>query len=89
LENERLTYGQLLAGKRRRNKGSLNALQKSLWLHIKATEESLLQAMADDDFDRVLRCGHAIAQLAGAYRSVHADADLEARIKALEDATKS
>jgi hypothetical protein len=89
LENEKLTYGQLLAGKRRRNKGSLEGLKKSLWLHIKATEASLLQALTDNDFDRVLRCGHAIAQLAGAYRSVHADADLETRIKLLEDRTKA
>jgi hypothetical protein len=40
--------------------------------------------MREEGFDRAMRCHHAVAQLASAYRGVVMDAEIEGRIKALE-----
>ena len=77
-------YNQLLAAKRQRGKGSLESLQRSIWLHIRAVEASLKRAMADDDSNMVLRCSHTIAQLAAAYRGVYVDSEFEARLQRVE-----
>jgi len=50
-----------------------------------------VEALLNEDecpADRVLKAAHALAQLAGAYRTVIETADLEQRIQALEQAAE-
>ncbi len=65
---------------RRRNAGSLTALQKELW-HAVMVGGDLLD---DDDPQMRLKAVHAVAQAAAAYRALVEATDLEARVEALE-----
>ena len=78
-----------MARKRRRRRakpGSLEQLTAVLWRCVLEVE-----ALLNEDecpADRVLKAAHALAQLAGAYRTVIETADLEQRIQALEQAAE-
>jgi hypothetical protein len=71
-----------MARKRRRNPGSLAQLRASLWRVIRDMEDLLDDPECPPE--RVLRCAHAFAQVAGAYRGVTEVADLEERLAKLE-----
>ncbi len=65
---------------RRRNAGSLTALQKELW-HAVMVAGDLLD---DPDAQMRLKACHAVSQAAGAYRALLETTDLEARLETLE-----
>ena len=70
--------------RRRAKPGSLEQLTAALWQCVLEVE-----ALLNEDecpADRVLKAAHALAQLAGAYRAVMETAELEQRIRALEEA---
>lgn len=75
-----------MSRKRRLKPGNLAELQRVLWRTV-VEVEGLLD---DEDCppDRVLRAAHAMAQVAGAYKTVVEAASLEARIMALENAAE-
>jgi hypothetical protein len=60
--------------------GSLNALKRRVWASVLAAEDLL----SHDDPQTRLRAVHAVSQAAACYRAVYADADLDARLAALE-----
>ncbi len=71
--------------KRRRKPGDLTQLRAVLWQTILEVE----QLLADDcPPERVLRAGHCLAQLAGAYSKLVETIDLEQRIQQLEAAAE-
>jgi hypothetical protein len=74
-----------MARKRRRKPGNLRNLQAVLWMLILEVEELLGD---DPPAERVLRCAHAMAQLASAYKGVIEMVDISARLEALERAAE-
>ena len=78
-------WNQLLASNRRRSKGNLNKLQIRLWHALDVAECGLHDAMQAADAEQVLRWLHCLAQLAGAYGKIALDADIEQRVKSLEN----
>jgi hypothetical protein len=70
--------------KRRIKAGNLAELQRVLWRTVLEVE-ALLDTRPPST-EVVLRCAHALAQLAGAYKGVVEVADIEARLSALEQA---
>ena len=75
-----------MARKRRRKAGNLTDLQRVLWAMILKVEELL---DGDPPSERVLRCAHALAQLAGAYKGVYETSEIEKRLEALEAAVSA
>ena len=65
--------------------GTLADLRRVLWIMIRRVEE-----LSDDDAppEQILKCAHALSQLAGSYRSVTKTASLEERLRALERAAE-
>jgi hypothetical protein len=80
--------------KRRRKPGDLAALRRVLWQTIAEIEELIESPLLDDAGEAdlrarqalVLKAGHALAQLSGAYTRLIEGGDLEQRITALEAA---
>ena len=78
-----------MAHKRRRRRskpGTLEELTAVLWRTIREVEALL--AEPDCPPERVLRTGHCLAQMAGAYRAVTDTLEIEQRIRALEAASE-
>jgi hypothetical protein len=71
-----------MAYKRRRKPGDLSQLRAVLWRLIVEVED-LLDARPPSN-ELVLKCAHAMAQLAGAYKSVLEVVSLDARLTAVE-----
>ncbi len=67
--------------KRRPKAGTLADLQRVLWVMIRRVER-----LSDDAAppERVLRCAHALSQLAGSYKGIVELAVIEERLRALE-----
>ncbi len=70
--------------RKRYGNGTLTDLQRTIWRAIKEVE-GLLDARPPSN-DLVLKSAHALAQLAGAYRSVTETVSIEERLTALEEA---
>jgi hypothetical protein len=70
--------------RKRYENGTLADLQRVLWRTIREVE-GLLGARPPSN-DLVLKSAHALAQLAGAYRSVTETVSIEERLAALEEA---
>lgn len=64
--------------------GSLDALKRRVWGAILAAEDLLEHS----DAQTRLRAVHAVSQAAATYRSIYADADMDARLAALEAAAE-
>jgi hypothetical protein len=79
-------WNQLLASNRRRSKGSLEKLQVKLWFAIETADAGLKGAMQEANSEEVRKWVHVISQLGSTYIKAVVDGDLEARLKALEDA---
>lgn len=75
-----------MARKRYRKPGDLGQLRAVLWRVICEVDD-LLEARPPSN-ELVLKSAHAMAQLAGAYKSVVEVADLEARLERLERAVE-
>jgi hypothetical protein len=72
-----------MARKRHLKPGDLTQLRRVVWGVILEIE-ALLDAQPISP-DLILRSGHALAQLAGAYTKLVESSELEQRIKALEE----
>jgi hypothetical protein len=68
--------------RRRTKPGSLEQLTAVLWRTILEIEEMLHEE--DCPPDRVLKAGHCLAELAGAFRAVTEVVTIEQRIRALK-----
>lgn len=73
--------------RRVRKVGDVEAVRRKLWQAVLAAEDLLLDPKASRD-DQT-RAVHALVQAGGAYRGILEVADLEARIRALEEAAKN
>jgi hypothetical protein len=73
-----------MARKRRLKAGNLTDLQQILWATVLEVERLLDTRPPSNEL--VLRSAHALAQLAGAYRSVTETVSIEERLTALEEA---
>ena len=82
------TWNQLLASNRRRSKGNLNKLQIRLWHALDVAETGLHEAMRQADAEQIQKWLHVTSQLSSVYIKAVIDGDLEARVKALENARK-
>ena len=80
-----VTYLARLAKRKRRSSGSLNGARLRLWSAVEAAEACLLDAVADEDRDAILKACHAVTQTSQAYARVFEIGELEARFTALLD----
>jgi hypothetical protein len=77
-------YGELLRTKRKRNSGSLSALQRQLWHGLKIVDIALAEAMQRNDDESLRRWLHLLTQMAGAYSKLVETTEIEARLQAIE-----
>jgi hypothetical protein len=77
-------WNQLLSGKRRRSKGSLEELARQLWYDIAVANAGTRSAMERADAEEVRKWLHVKQQLSGVYLKVMLDSDMEERLRAIE-----
>jgi hypothetical protein len=77
-------YTELLRTKRKRNSGSLSALQRQLWHGLKIVDVALTEAMQRNDDESLRRWLHLLTQMSGAYSKLVETAELDAKLQAVE-----
>jgi hypothetical protein len=77
-------YTELLRTKRKRNSGSLSALQRQLWHGLKIVDVALTEAMQRNDDESLRRWLHLLTQMSGAYSKLVEIAELDEKLRAVE-----
>jgi len=80
----KLSWNQLVSGKRPRGTGDLGQLRAMLWRALRVAEEALYNAVQSADEAMVVKYLHVIGILAARYRDVYGDSELEIRVAAIE-----
>lgn len=75
------TKTDTVRSRKRRKPGDLGQLRRVLWTALLRLEETIHEA----DMESSIKAANALANMARAYLSANEQADLEARITALED----
>jgi hypothetical protein len=78
-------YTELLRTKRKRNPGSLSALQRQLWHGLKIVDVALTEAMQRNDDESLRRWLHLLTQMSGAYTRLVETTEIETRLQAIEE----
>jgi hypothetical protein len=78
-------YTELLRTKRKRNSGSLSALQRQLWHGLKIVDVALAEAMQRNDDESLRRWLHLLTQMSGAYTRLVETTEIETRLQAIEE----
>jgi hypothetical protein len=79
-------WNALLANRRLRSKGTLEAAQKEVWRSIRITSEARDRDLLDGEIESAQRWTSCFTQLIHAYHKLVVDGELEMRVKALEAA---